>query len=64
VDGWSGDFASLSDDDLASFIRRAEMDIGLSRNDPDRKRRIGAVLDAALAERWLRLESRDIAAPS
>ena len=54
----------MSDDFLATVIRRAEMDIGLSRNDPERLRRIGAILDAALAERWRRFEARSPTTPA
>jgi len=52
------EFGSVSNDFLAMVIRRAEVDIGLSRNDPERLRRIGAILDAALAEQWRRFEAR------
>jgi hypothetical protein len=64
VDGMPLEFGSMSDDFLATVIRRAEMDIGLSRNDPERLRRIGAILDAALAERWRRFEARSPTTPA
>ena len=64
VDGMPLDFGSFSDDALATVIQRAEIDLKLSRNDPGRMRRVGAVLDAALAERWRRLDDRHFANPS
>ena len=59
IDGLPPEFGAFSDEDLAVVIQRAEMDLQLSRNDPDRKRRVGAILDAALAERWRRLDAPD-----
>jgi hypothetical protein len=56
VDGMSPEFGSFSDKQLSAVIHRAEMDLRLSRNDPDRMRRVGAILDAALAERLRRLD--------
>jgi hypothetical protein len=58
VDGMSPEFGSISDDYLATVIRRAEVDLALSRNDAARTQRIGAILDAAIAERWRRLEAK------
>lgn len=57
VDGSSPEFADYSDEALSTFIARAETDLRLSRNDPDRYRRIAAVLDAAVAERTRRLDA-------
>jgi hypothetical protein len=50
VDGWSLDFEPLDNDTLMAAIERAEIDLRLSRNDPDRYRRIfGRRADGALA---------------
>jgi uncharacterized protein (DUF2384 family) len=57
VDGASSEFGNYSDAALSTFIRRAEIDLRLSRNDSDRHRRIAALLDAALAEHARRLNS-------
>jgi hypothetical protein len=58
VDGVSPEFKSWCDDALARVIARAEIDLRLSRNNPERMRRVGAVMDAALAERERRLRAR------
>ena len=58
VDGMEPEFASYSDERLATFIARAEHDLRLSRNDAARYRRITALLDAALAEHARRLSAR------
>lgn len=58
VDGLGPEFSSYSDEHLDSVLRRAEMDLQLSRNDPQRRRRIQAVFEAAAAERERRLEKR------
>jgi hypothetical protein len=58
VDGLEPEFRDYSDEELGAVLGRAEIDLRLSRNDPDRYNRIIAVFEAALAERTRRLDAR------
>jgi hypothetical protein len=44
------EFGGVTDEQIRRVLRRGEMDVRLSRNDPARARRIEVVMDAALAE--------------
>ena len=55
VDGMSPEFGDMPEDEIRQVIRRAEMDLRLSRNDPARTQRVGSIMDAALAELVRRL---------
>lgn len=57
MDGFAPEFGTYSNENLESVIRRAEMDLRLSRNDAARYRRIAALLDAALFERAQRIDA-------
>jgi hypothetical protein len=58
VDGMPPEFGETSDEELRRILRRCEMDLHLSRNDPYRSRRIACLMDAALHELTERLASR------
>jgi hypothetical protein len=51
----SPEFRDMDDEQIRMVLRRGEMDLRLSRNDPERSRRIGVIVDAALAELLRRL---------
>jgi hypothetical protein len=44
------EFGGMTDEQIRQVLRRGEMDLRLSRNDPARARRIEVVMDAALVE--------------
>jgi hypothetical protein len=58
VEHLPSEFAEFSDESLGEVLGRAEIDLRLSRNDPDRFRRINAIFQAALAERERRFAAR------
>jgi len=58
VDGLTPEFSDYSDEELGLVLGRAEIDLRLSRNDPERYRRIQAIFEAALIERSRRLDGR------